>query len=159
MNQNYLEKFLDIKVFNDHTIVNYWSDDVLCYSHKFGTGISKIEHDLVSEIILSDWQSGILYTLHNISLLDRVPTFIYLETEKYGNVFEKILKNKNTYSQFYIENAKHGRGVHVIIKKINFANINSKNDGLDLHLNLEESSKNKSKSYERYTKAISKFKI
>ena len=159
MNQNYLKKFLDIKVFNDHTIVNYWNDNVLCYSHKFDIGISKIERKLVSEIILSNWVSGVVYALHNISLLDRVPTFIYLETEKYGSVFEKVLKNKNTYSQFYIENANHGKGVHVIIKKINFANINSRNDGFNLHLNLEEESKNKSKSYERYTKAISKFKI
>ena len=35
---------------------------------------------------------------------------------------KQVLKNKNTYSQFYIENANHGKGVHVIIKKINFAN-------------------------------------
>ena len=68
------------------------------------------------------------------------------------------MKNKNTYSQFYIENASHGKGVHVIIKKINFTNINSRDDGFNSHLNLEEG-KNKSKSYEGYTKAISKFKI
>ncbi len=159
MNQNYLDKFLDIKVFNDNTVVNYWNDNTLVYSHKFDIGISKIEKKLVSEIILSDWVTGIIYALHNISLLDRVPTFIYLETEKYGSVFEKVLKNKKTYSQFYIENAKHGKGVHVIIKKINLANINSRNDSFDLLLNLEKESKNKSKSYERYTKAISKFKI
>ena len=159
MNQNYLEKFLDIKVFNDHTIVNYWNNNTLVYSHKFNIGISKIENNLVSEIVVSDWVSGVVYALHNISLLDRVPTFIYLETEKYGSVFEKALKNKNTYSQFYIENAKHGKGVHVIIKKINLANINSRNDVFNSHLNLEKESKNKSKSYEGYTKAISKFKI
>lgn len=159
MNQNYLEKFLDIKVFNENTVVNYWNNNTLVYSHKFDIGISKIEKNLVSEIVISDWVSGIIYALHNISLLDRVPTFIYLETEKYGTVFEKVLKNKNTYSQFYIENANHGKGVHVIIKKINFANINSRGDGLNTHLNLEENSQNKSKSYERYTKAISKFKI
>ena len=158
MNQNYLEKFLDIKVFNENTVVNYWNNNTLVYSHKFDIGILKIEKKLVSEIAISDWVSGIIYTLHNISLLDRVPTFIYLETEKYGSVFEKVLKNKNTYSQFYIENAKHGKGVHVIIKKINFANINSRGDIFSLHSNLE-SEKNKSKSYERYTKAISKFKI
>lgn len=158
MNQNYLEKFLDIKVFNENTVVNYWNNNTLVYSHKFDIGILKIEKKLVSEIVISDWVSGIIYALHNISLLDRVPTFIYLETEKYGSVFEKVLKNKNTYSQFYIENAKHGKGVHVIIKKINFANINSRGDIFSLHSNLE-SEKNKSKSYERYTKAISKFKI
>jgi hypothetical protein len=159
MNQNYLEKFLDIKVFNDHTVVNYWNNNTLVYSHKFDIGILKIETNLVSEIILSDWISGIIYALHNISLLDRVPTFIYIETEKYGSVFEKVLKNKNTYSQFYIENAKHGKGVHVIIKKINFANINSREESFNSRLSLEEKGKNKSKSYEGYTKAISKFKI
>ena len=100
MNQNYLKKFLDIKVFNDHTIVNYWNDNVLCYSHKFDIGISKIERKLVSEIILSNWVSGVVYALHNISLLDRVPTFIYLETEKYGTVFEKVLKNDPNFSFF-----------------------------------------------------------
>ena len=103
MNQNYLEKFLDIKVFNDHTIVNYWNNNVLCYSHKYTSGIVEIEKNLVSEIVVSNWVSGVVYALHNISLIDRVPTFIYLETEKYGSVFEKVLKNKNTYSQFYIE--------------------------------------------------------
>ncbi len=158
MNQNYLEKFLDIKVFNDHTIVNYWNNNVLCYSHKYTSGIVEIEKNLVSEIVVSNWVSGVVYALHNISLIDRVPTFIYLETEKYGSVFEKVLKNKNTYSQFYIENTSHGKGVHVIIKKINFTNINSRDDGFNSHLNLEEG-KNKSKSYEGYTKAISKFKI
>lgn len=159
MNENYLEKYLDIKVFDEYTVVNYWNNNTLLYSHKFNIGINKVEKNLVSEFILSDWVSGVIYALHNISLLDRVPTFIYLETEKYGTVFEKFLKSKNTYSQFYIENTKHGKGVHVIIKKINYANINSRGDDFGLRKSLETKETNKSKSYERYTKTISKFKI
>lgn len=160
MNENYLRKYLDIKVFDDKTIVQYWSDDALSLSHEYTIGLDKISKELVSEIVMSDWVSGVIYTLHNISLLDRVPTFIYLSTERYGGIFEKFLKHPNTYSQFYIETSDKGKGVHVIIKKINYANINSYLESSTAHKNLENNNLNKnSKSYERYTKTISKFKI
>jgi hypothetical protein len=79
--------------------------------------------------------------------------------EKYGNVFERYIKNKNTYSQFYLENNNYGKGVHVIIKKINYANINSLSEDINSSKNLKENSNNKSKTYERYTKTISQFKV
>ncbi len=159
MNQNYLKKYLDITVLPEKTLIKYWHDDVLSFTHEHPIGISHLEKELVSEIIMSDWVNGVVHTLNMISLTDRVPTFIYLTTEKYGNVFEKSLKNKNTYSQFYLEDSNQGNGVRVIIKKINYANINSLVTDFNSSKNLKENSNNKSKTYERYTKTISQFKI
>lgn len=159
MNQNYLKKYLDIKVFDDKTHLQYWNDDVLSYTYEYQIGLDKISKNLVSEMIMSNWVSGIIESLHQISLLDRVPTFIYLSTERYGNVFEKFLKHKNTYSQFYLEPTQNGIGVHVIIKKINYKNINSFIESSKIGENLEDKNNNKLKSYERYTKTISQFKI
>ena len=155
MNQNYLKKYLDIKVLGDKTRLEYWNDDTLSLIHEYEVGLEHVEKDLVSEISLSNWVSGIIYALHKISLRDRVPTFIYLTTEKYGPAFEKVLKNKNTYSQFFLENGENEKGVHVIIKKISYANINSYSGSLS----VQKEQKDNPKSYERYTKTISKFKI
>jgi hypothetical protein len=159
MNQNYLKKYLDIVVFPDKTLIKYWNDDVLSLTHEHPIGISHLEKELVSEIVMSDWVNGLIHALNIISLTDRVPTFIYLTSEKYGNVFERYIKNKNTYSQFYLENNNYGKGVHVIIKKINYANINSLSEDINSSKNLKENSNNKSKTYERYTKTISQFKV
>ena len=159
MNQNYLKKYLDITVLPDKTLIKYWNDDVLSFTHEHPVGISHLEKELVSEIVMSDWINGLIHTLNTISLTDRVPTFIYLTTEKYGNVFERYIKNKNTYSQFYLENNNYGKGVHVIIKKINYTNINSLSGDFNSSKNLKENSNNKSKTYERYTKTISQFKV
>lgn len=165
MSQNYLKKYLNIKVFNDKTIVEYCNDDNTCYIHEYKIGLNQISENLVNEIIMSNWASGVIYALGNISLTDRVPTFIYLTTEKYGNVFEKILTNKETYSQFYLESNEWGQGVRVIIKKVNYRNINSylesylsKEDLKDKTIIIKNNKEN-SKSYERYTKTISQFKV
>jgi len=160
MNENYLKKYLDIKVYEDKTIVKYCNDDNVCFVHEYPIGLDKISDGLVSEIIMSDWVSGVMYALEIISLTDRVPTFIYLYTERYGAVFEKFLRQPNTYSQFYLESLQKGLGVRVIIRKINYANINSYIESSLKHKDLENNNlEPESKTYERYTKAISKFKI
>ncbi|MEN9338352.1 MAG: hypothetical protein RI945_77 [Candidatus Parcubacteria bacterium] len=159
MNQNYLKKYLDIKVLPHKTTLEYWNDDVLSFIHEYDIGLHHVEQDLVSEISLSNWVSGVIYALHQISLQDRVPTFIYLTTEKYGMVFEKVLKSKNTYSQFFLENGENEKGVHVIIKKINYANANSLVEDFSLQTDLKAKNNLKTKQYERYTKIISQFKV
>lgn len=160
MSQNYLKKYLDIKVYKDKTVVRYCNDENICFIHEYKIGLEKISESLVNEIIMSDWVSGVIYTLQNISLTDRVPTFIYLSTERYGSIFEKSLKHPNTYSQFYIEPIENVSQVRVIIKKINYANINSHIESALSHKDLQDNNlKPKSKPYERYTKAISQFKI
>ncbi len=160
MNQIYPKKYLDIKVYQDKTIIKYCNDENICFVYEYKIGLEKISSELVSEFIMSDWVSGVIYTLQNISLTDRVPTFIYLTTEKYGGIFEKFLKKKSTYSQFYIEPVNNMYSIHVIIKKINYANINTYLESALSHKDLEDNNlKQKSKQYERYTKAISQFKI
>ncbi len=158
--QGYIQKYLDIKVYKDKTIIKYCNNNNICFIHEYQLGIDKIEKALVSEIIMSNWIGEVIYTLDQISLADRVPTTIYLYTEKYSTIFEKFLKDKNTYSQFYIENKENIHSPRVIIKKINYAIINSHIESSLSHKDLKENNLNqKSKIYERYTKAISQFKI
>lgn len=161
MNQNYLKKYLDIEVLDDKTLIKYWNQDNLSFIHEHNIGLKDIEDKYVNEHIMSDWINGLIYTLHNISLLDRVPTFIYLYSPKYGTVFEKYILHPSTYSQFYIERDEYGKGVRVIIKKINSANINSHLGESTIHKKLEDKNilNSKNKSYERYTKTISQFKV
>jgi len=157
---NYLDKYLEVKVLTDKTVINYWNDDTLIFSHEHKIGMRKVDEEKVSNFILSDWVSGIIYTLQNISFYDRVPKHIYLKVEKYPSIFEKIIRNKSTYSQFYLgENIEH-QNIHVIINKINYNNLNSESQSF----NLVSDSKNKdnfnnNKIYERYTKTISQFKF
>jgi len=164
MNQNYLKKYLDIKIFDDKTRVQFWKDEALAESSEFALGLNQISENLVSDYIMNSWLAGVLYILDKISLLDRIPTFFYVSTERYGSVFEKFLKKPETYSQFYLEPTEYGLGVHVIIKKINPININShredyiKNEGIRDKVIIKDN-KEDSKSYERYTKAISQFKV
>lgn len=160
MDSNYVKKYLDIEVLDEKTILKYCNDNNVCFIYEYPIGLRKITEELVSEIIMSDWLNGVIYSLENISETDRVPTFIYLATPIYGSVFEKSLKAKETYSQFYLENTNYGRGVHVIIKKIDYnlfnPNLNKIKDEIDLN---KSNLVNKDKSYERYTKTISQFKI
>lgn len=164
MNDHYLKKYLDIKVLDNKTQVQFWKDDALATSSEFDIGLNQISENLVSEAIMNDWLSGILYNLERISLLDRIPTFFYVTTEKYGSVFEKFLKRPATYSQFYLEPTQYGIGIHVIIRKINRINIGSylgddvTNEDLRDKI-IIKNSKEDSKSYERYTKTISQFKV
>lgn len=158
--QGYIQKYLDIKVYKDKTIIKYCNNDNICFVHEYTLGIDKIGKELANEIIMSNWISEVIYTLNQISLKDRVPTVIYLYTEKYSTIFEKFLKHKETYSQFYIENVENAHSPHVIIRKINYAIINSHLENALSHKDLKENNSNqKSKTYERYTKAISQFKI
>lgn len=158
MQDNYVEKYLDIVVSDDNTIIKYCNQDNVCFIYDYPIGLRKITEELVSEIVMSDWINGVIHTLANISWNDRVPTFIYLATPIYGSVFEKKLKDKETYSQFFIENTNLGRGIHVIIKKIDYNLFNSK--FLSSSIEKEEDDlEAKNKSYERYTKTISQFKI
>lgn len=165
MNQNYLKKYLDVKVYGDNTIIKYYSDNNLSLTYEHSIGLDKVSKDLVNDLIMNHWIDGVIYVLQKISLTERVPTFIYLYTEKYSSVFEKFLKDKKTYSQFYIEPIENIASIRVIINKINYFNINSFLDKSKSELkqnNLEKNKNNlgiESKNYERYTKAISKFKI
>ncbi len=165
MNDNYLRKYLNIKVYQDKTVVEYCNDNNICFIHEYKLGLDKIKKELASEIIMSNWVNGVIYTLENISLEDRVPTFIYLSAENFEESFKKVLKNKSTYSQFYLEPSDRGKGVHVIINKINYGNINShlesylSSKGSEDNIIITKDNKENSKSYERYTKAISQFKV
>ncbi len=153
MKDNYIEKYLEIIVEDDKTSVKYCNNDNICFFYEYPIGLRVITNELVSEIIISDWINGVIHSLNNISLTDRVPTFIYLSTPIYGSVLQKKLKDKETYSQFYLENTNIGRGIHVILRKIDYnlfsSNLSSKQDKLE----------DENQSYERYTKTISQFKI
>lgn len=162
MNIGYQNKYLDIKVYKDKTKIDYFNNDVLSFSHQYPIGTDHISVSLVSDIVMSDWISGVVYTLHNISLVDRVPTQVFITTEKYGTVFEKFIRHPVTYSQFYIEPTNTGKGVHVIIKKINYLNSNSlieDAEKVESNLSKNNPANKKDKIYERYTKTISQFKI
>lgn len=167
MNIGFVNKYLEVAVLADKTIIKYWNNGAISLVHEYQIGIFEIEKNLVNEISLSNWVSGVIYILDLISLQDRVPTDIYLFTERYGHTFQKVLKEKNTYAQFFLENKENGKGVHVIINNINQANKNSLSTKFSLdkeekdfyqNKNLEENKKD-IKLYERYTKAVSQFKI
>jgi len=149
---NYLDKYLEIKVLGEETVINYFCDDTLVYAHRHKIGLQKIDIESVSKFIISDWVNGVIFILSHISLYDRVPKHIYLYTEKYPYTFEQAIRDQNTYAQFYLGEDLEDKHLHVIINKINVNNLNS-----DLNLKIFSKSKNK-KSYERYTKAISQFK-
>jgi len=145
---NYLDKYLEIKVLESETVINYFCDDTLVYTHRHKIGLQKIDIESVSKFIISDWVNGVIFSLSHISLYDRVPKYIYLYTEKYPYTFEQALRDSRTYSQFYLGADLEDKHLYVIINKINVTNLN---------LDTFKQCKNK-KSYERYTKAISQFK-
>lgn len=67
MQDNYVEKYLDIVVSDDNTIIKYCNQDNVCFIYDYPIGLRKITEELVSEIVMSDWVNGVIHTLANIS--------------------------------------------------------------------------------------------
>jgi len=149
---NYFDKYLDIKVLLEKTIINYFIDNTLSFNHEYNIGTQKIDEENVSDVVLSDWVNGLLYTLNYISLYDRVPNYIYLNSKKHSLSLTKRVTTAETYSQFYLDDDKGRKNIHVIIKNRDYNNFEENNSN-NILINKNY------KPYERYKKAISQFKF
>ena len=150
-NVNYNKKFLNIKVSDMETQVIFFDYGKISLDFLYQIGHKHIKEDKNN---LEKWINKIILSLHKYSLIERIPQTFYLETDKNHHLFDKKLKDKNTYSQFFIKSDSNFSGIYVIIKKVNYHTQNS----FLKDFKQEENNFN-NQIYARYKEAITKFKI
>lgn len=126
---------LRIDVKDEKTIISYIDNGNKIFTFDSPIGDKYCAKNKYSIHAGSDWFSYILWCLHSISYVDRIPERFYLVTNNNSVWYSSIL-NLQSYAQFYIKTLSNTGKPHVIIDNSNI-----------------------SKKDERYQKAISQFKI
>lgn len=99
---NETKPFLNIKVGDTSTLINYTLGDEVIVSHTHPVGYKHIEAEGMSRIAGSKFMDGILYTLEFVSLHDRIPTTFKLVSPRYVTWISEVIE-KNSYTQFFTD--------------------------------------------------------
>ncbi len=120
---------LRIEVKDEETDILYIDNGTKMFTYSSPIGYEYIVKNKFSEKSANDWFSYIMWCLHSISYIDRIPTEIRVLCKDNGTWFSGILK-RHSYTQFFTND----KAVHVIIETLD-------------------------NNYERRQKTLSKFKI
>lgn len=123
---------LSIQILDDNTLFDYISSGEKIFSYNHPVGMKHVEAHALNNIAESKLADGVIHTMSQISLYDRIPTTIKVSVYKYSPWFKKVFENIS-YAQFYTG----GKTVRVILDDINQA----------------------PQSYARHTKTFQSFKI
>ncbi len=96
---------LRIEVHNDKTNILYISEGTKIFSYTSPIGESHIVENNFSEKIAKDWMSYIVWCLHTISYVDRIPSEFLVSVFDNSLWYSNIL-NRHSYAQFYIKMSK-----------------------------------------------------
>jgi hypothetical protein len=96
---------LRIEVHNDKTNIIYISNGTKMFSFTSPIGESHIVSANFSEKIAKDWMSYVIWCLHTISYVDRVPADFLVNVFDHSLWYSNVL-SRYSYSQFYIKNKK-----------------------------------------------------
>ena len=120
---------LRIEVKDNVTDITYIDNGMKMFEFTSPSGDIEISKNKFSESVANNWFSYIIWCLHSISYIDRIPTEMRVLCKDNAVWFSSII-NRHSYAQFYTNSQK----VHVIIETLD-------------------------NNYERRQKTISKFKI
>ena len=127
-----LNEYISVTILDDNTLFDYIIAGENFFSYDHPVGMKHIEAHALNNIAESKLADGILYTMSQISLYQRIPTTIKLSAYKYTPWFKKVFENIS-YSQFYTGE----KTIRVILSDIN----------------------QEQQSYARHTKTLQSFKI
>jgi hypothetical protein len=128
-----MQSHLKIEIFKDETKLNYIDNGRVVFSFKYPIGLSHFDKNNWDNFFAKRWHSYILWTLHSISYMDRIPIKFIVSSSNNVYFFVMILK-----SYKYVEFFTFNKNIHVIISEDKDF-INTK--------------------HARYKKAVSSFKV
>ncbi len=124
-----------IEIKQHETTFIYIDNGNKIFSYDFKIGDDYCRERNYSKLSGLDWWSYVLWCIHTISYIDRVPDKIYLSASSNGAWYAGVL-SMQSYTQFYIKTLSNSTKPHVIIDN-----------------------NNSSKKDARYQKTIAQFKI
>lgn len=128
-----MHNFLNINIEENNTVVKYIFEGQNLFEYKYNKGLDFFVKSDWSLSSGKSWMSYILWSLHSISYMDRIPTKFIVNVSQNGYFFITLLENYK-----YVEFFTFDKGIHVIL-----------NSEYDLN----------NQKHARYKKAVSQFKI
>jgi hypothetical protein len=111
-----------IDVNEEGTVITYVDGGNVLFDYTSPIGLEVIRKRGFSISVANDWLSYILWCMHAISYVDRIPDLINLKVSESSMWFKTILESYS-YAQFYIKTKSSTLKPHVIIqdKDISYA--------------------------------------
>ena len=108
------DEHLSITILDDNSLFDYMSGGEKFFSYNHPVGMKHIEAHALNNIAESKLADGVLHTMSQISIYERIPTTLKVSAYKYTPWFKKVFENIS-YAQFYTG----GKTIHVILDDIN----------------------------------------
>jgi hypothetical protein len=100
-----MQNILTVTVNNDSTDIEYIDNGVKLFEYRSPVGLHIVNTKKLSESVANDWFSYILWSLHSISYIERIPNTVYIKVEDHQIWFQSIIE-RYSYAQFFTNNNK-----------------------------------------------------
>lgn len=100
-----MQNILTVIVNNDSTDIEYIDNGVKLFEYRSPVGLNIVNMKKLSESVANDWFSYILWSLHSISYIERIPNTVYIKVEDHQIWFQSIIE-RYSYAQFFTNNNK-----------------------------------------------------
>lgn len=100
-----MQNILTVIVNNDSTDIEYIDNGVKLFEYRSPVGLNIVNTKKLSESVANDWFSYILWSLHSISYIERIPNTVYIKVEDHQIWFQSIIE-RYSYAQFFTNNNK-----------------------------------------------------
>ncbi len=101
MNQN----VLTLSIEKDRTHIEYIDNGIKMFEYTSPIGLDEINKRNLSESAANDWFSYVLWSLHSISYIERIPTTVYVRVAENQIWFQSIIERYG-YAQFFTNKNK-----------------------------------------------------
>ena len=88
MNQN----VLTLSIEKDRTHIEYIDNGIKMFEYISPIGLDEINKRNLSESVANDWFSYVLWSLHSISYIERIPTTVYVRVAENQIWFQSIIE-------------------------------------------------------------------
>lgn len=107
-----MKNFLRIEVHNDKTNIKYLDNGEIIFAFEYKIGINDFLKSDWDYFTGKRWLSYVLWSLHSISYIERIPTTFILNTKINGYYFSSLLNNYK-----YVEFFTFNKNIHVILNE------------------------------------------
>lgn len=100
-----MQNVLTLIVDNNKTDIEYIDNGVKMFEYESPIGLDHATKNNLSESAANDWFSYVLWSLHSISYIERIPTTIYIRVAEHQVWFQSIIE-RYSYAQFFTDKSK-----------------------------------------------------
>jgi hypothetical protein len=100
-----MQNVLTLIVSDGSTDIEYIDNGVKMFEYTSPIGIKHVTNGHLSESAANDWFSYVLWSLHSISYIERIPTTVYIKVAEHQVWFQSIIE-RYSYAQFFTDKSK-----------------------------------------------------